>query len=117
MRGYVKARCCRYACATLTENGISVSVEVIFAESGEIATVAITRYRDVAGRQVLTPWRGHFTDYKNIDDMMIPMSARVEWVPQDGAVEVWRGRITGASFFAASTVRRNAWVGDRWQAK
>lgn len=84
--------------ATLTDGGVRASATITFAAEGEIAAVDALRYRDVRGAQVLTPWRGRFKEYEPMNGMLLPLRAYVEWIPPEGAVEVWRGRITGASF-------------------
>lgn len=84
--------------ATLCDRGICASATMTFAANGEIVAVEALRYRDVRGTPVLTPWRGRFEDYEPMDGMMLPRTAKVEWIGPEGAVEVWRGRITDASF-------------------
>ena len=88
----------RSARATLRDGGNAVSADFTFGESGEVTSVTALRYRDVNGTPVLTPWRGHFADYEPIERMMIPTTARVEWMPAEGAFEVWRGHITDARY-------------------
>ncbi len=91
----------RTARATLADCGARVSADLGFADTGEIVTVGAQRYREVGRRQILTPWRGSYSDYAVIDGMMVPERARVEWVLPEGALEVWRGRLLTArySFF------------------
>lgn len=84
--------------ATLRDATTTASVDITFAETGEIRLVETQRYRDVRGTPVLTPWRGRYEDYEPMDGFVIPRSAYVEWVPPEGAVEVWRGRIVDARY-------------------
>jgi hypothetical protein len=83
---------------TLTDGPTTVSLDVTFGASGEIATVSAMRYRDVKGTPVLTPWVGHHADYKRIEGMMIPTSGEVAWVVADRALPYWRGRLDSASY-------------------
>lgn len=84
--------------ATLTHGRTSAALDVYFGAQGEIVRVATLRFRDVNGTPVLTPWVGHFADYRPADGMMIPMSGAVEWVLPDGPSPYWRGRIATAVY-------------------
>jgi hypothetical protein len=84
--------------ATLRDDITTASVTFTFGENAQIQTVEAQRYRDVHGAPVLTPWRGHFDDYEPMDVFVIPRTARVEWLPSQGPVEVWRGRIIDARY-------------------
>jgi hypothetical protein len=88
----------RTARATLSDGVTTVSLDVHFDERGEIVRVATTRYRDVDGVPVLTPWEGHFRDYAPIEGMMIPRTAEVAWALPEGPLSVWRGRIVAAEY-------------------
>ncbi|MFN2459506.1 MAG: DUF6544 family protein [Candidatus Velthaea sp.] len=87
-----------HARATLNNAGTSVTMEVTFAESGQLVRINATRYRDIDGTPVPTPWSGDYTDYQRIDGMMIPTSAEVAWSPPSGRFAVWRSRISAAEY-------------------
>jgi hypothetical protein len=58
------------ALATLTDSGTAVSLEFDFNNAGEITGVFTPgRYREVDGKYELTPWQGHFRNYKERDGM------------------------------------------------
>jgi uncharacterized protein DUF6544 len=84
--------------ATLADGATEVSCDVCFSERGEIVRISAMRYRDVDGKAVLTPWIGHWRDYRRVNGMMIPMSGEVEWVLPEGAFPYWRGRAVDARY-------------------
>lgn len=90
--------------ATLADGATTVSCDVSFSERGEIVRISAVRYRDADGKAVLTPWIGHWRDYRRVNGMMIPMSGEVEWVLPEGALPYWRGRTLDAQYeFALPT--------------
>lgn len=79
--------------ATLTDGAITVSGDFRFASRGEIVDVRMTRYRDVNGRGVLTPFEAVVTgEYRRIAGTMVPSAAEVAWVLPEGRFAYWRGR-------------------------
>ena len=80
--------------ATLTDSGVSVSLDFRFNEKGEIVSVYTpARYRDVNGKGVPTPWEGHFRGYERIAGMMVPREGEVAWILPEGRLTYWRGRV------------------------
>jgi hypothetical protein len=83
------------ALATLTDHGVTVSLEFRFAETGEISGIYTParwgRFTD-GYRQV--PWEGHFRDYQERDGMVVPTEGDVGWYVDDKWQAVWKGRIT-----------------------
>ncbi len=68
------------ALATLSDAGLSVSLEFSFNDTGEITGVYTPgRYREVEGKYEPTPWAGYNRAYEERDGMRIPMAAEVEW--------------------------------------
>lgn len=86
------------ATASLTDGSTSVSLDFHFAPDGPIERVSGLRYRDVAGRGVLTRWEGRFSEYVRRHDMMVPASGEVAWLRPDGRYPYWRGRVTDITF-------------------
>lgn len=80
------------ACASMTDRGTTVSATFHFGLRDEIVRVSALRYRDVAGTGVLTPWVGHFRDYKSVQGMMVPMFGEVAWMLPSGMLPYYRGR-------------------------
>ncbi|MCH8529592.1 MAG: hypothetical protein LAT65_01945 [Saccharospirillum sp.] len=81
--------------ATLTDQGITVSLTLSFNEAGLIDEVySEARYRDVDGEQVATPWQGRFWEYERRDGLLVPLSGEVAWLLPEGPKPYWRGRMT-----------------------
>jgi hypothetical protein len=88
---------------TLADGATTVSCEVDFGERGEIERISAMRYRDVGGTFELTPWVGHWSDYRRVDGMMVPTSGAVEWVLPEGSFPYWRGRIVDVHYYPNGT--------------
>jgi hypothetical protein len=84
--------------ATLKDGKTTASLQFHFGTRGEIVSATTTRYRDVGGRAVLTPWLCHFYDYERRGGMMIPMAGVVEWVLPGGPLPYWRGRLADVRY-------------------
>jgi hypothetical protein len=84
--------------ATISDAGITVTVTVQFAASGEIIRIAADRYRDVNGVGVLTPFRGSWSGYRRVDGMMVPSAGEAGWILPEGAHDFWRAEITAFEF-------------------
>ena len=85
--------------ATLTDAGLSVSLEFRFGVRREIVSAYTpARLRDVNGTAVPTPWMCHFKSYEPLDGMMVPMEGEVEWILPEGRLTYWRGRIVKAEY-------------------
>lgn len=85
--------------ATLTDFGVTVSLDFRFNDKGEIVSVYTpARYRDVNGKGVPTPWEGHFREYERIDGMMVPREGEVAWLLPEGRFTYWRGRVAGVEY-------------------
>lgn len=81
-----------------TDGGTTVSMDVHFGPGGEIARISAQRYRDVAGRPVLTPWVGSFSGYMRVGGMMVPLQSEVGWVLSDGWFPYFRARNTSLKY-------------------
>lgn len=84
--------------ATLTDRGVQATVDFHFGPAGEITGTVAERYRTVAGRQVLTPWLGSFSDYERVAGMMVPRRGEIAWQLPEGLFTYWRGRLVAASY-------------------
>jgi len=82
------------ATVRLTDGDVAVALEITFDSEGLIASVfSPTRPRSVAGAAVPTPWRGTFSHYERRNDMLVPTRAEVAWLPPEGPMPYWQGRI------------------------
>jgi Family of unknown function (DUF6920) len=85
--------------ATLTDSGVTVSLEFRFNEKGEITGVfSPGRYREEGGKFVLTPWIVTVRRYEERSGMRIPIEAEVSWRPPDGPQPYWKGKIVDARY-------------------
>ncbi len=74
------------ALATLTDAGLSVSLEFGFNDSGEIISLYTPGryYHEDDGRNVLQPWAGYHRVYEEHSGMRIPVEGGVEWQLPNG---------------------------------
>jgi len=85
--------------ATLTDSGVSVSLDFRFNEKGEVVSVYTpARYRDVNGKGVPTPWEGHFRRYERRGGVMMPREGEVAWILPEGRLTYWQGRVVGVEY-------------------
>ena len=78
--------------ASLSAGGISVTLDFRFGPDGLVESVFTpSRFRDVNGSNVPTPWEGSFTRYENREGLRVPMEAEVAWLLPDRRLTYWRG--------------------------
>ena len=83
------------ATATLTDAGVTVSLDFEFNEKGEIIGVFTpARFREMNGEYKPFPWAGRFWNYEERNGMKIPTAGEVEWQMPDGVQPYWRGCVT-----------------------
>lgn len=83
------------ALATLADRGNSVSLEFRFNEVGEVTAVYTPgRWQRLGKTFALTPWEGHFSEYRRHQGLLVPSRSEVGWYV-DGRLEiVWRAEAT-----------------------
>jgi len=87
------------ALATLSDSGITVSVECTFNDAGELVKIYTTeRYGLFDGEYVQYPWEGHFSNYVEKDGMMIPLRGEVGWHLPEGFWLFWKGQIQEVTY-------------------
>lgn len=87
------------ALATLTDSGVTVSLEFEFNEKGEITGIfSSERFREYKGEYKPFPWSGRFWDYQERSGMQIPFQDEVEWKMPEGRAPYWRGQIIEAEY-------------------
>ena len=83
------------ALATLTNHGVSVSLEFRFADTGEVTGIFTpARWGTFAGGYRQVPWEGHFRDYRERDGIFVPTEGDVGWYVDNEWKAVWKGSIT-----------------------
>jgi uncharacterized protein DUF6544 len=66
--------------ARLRCDGLPVSALVEVDDEGKLTQLRADRYRDVGGgKAVLTPWTGHYSDYREFNGLRVPSSVEVTW--------------------------------------
>ncbi len=83
------------ALATLTDHGVSVSLEFRFADTGEVSGIYTpSRWGTFHGGYEQRPWEGHFGDYRMRDGVLVPTNGDVGWYAGERWQAVWDGTIT-----------------------
>jgi hypothetical protein len=89
----------RRAEAVLTDGRTTVSLEFRFNDAGEITDVYTpSRFRDVDGRYVATPWGGTFRRYAERGGMRIPIEGEVSWYLPGRTLTYWRGKVAAIEY-------------------
>lgn len=88
------------ALATLTDAGLTVSLEFRFNDNGEIISVYTPGryYREDDGRYVLKPWAGYHRAYAERSGMRIPIEGEVEWQLPNGRLPYCKLNIVGIEY-------------------
>jgi len=87
------------AVAHFTKFNISISLEFIFNNAGQIVGIYTRdRYGKFADGYFKYPWQGRFSDYKEFDGMKIPARGEVGWHLPNGWWLFWKGQIVDANF-------------------
>lgn len=73
------------AIAHFTDEGMSISLKFFFNDNNEVIKIYTEdRYGQFQGKYEQKPWEGHFSDYKEIDGVLIPTKAEIGWHLEDG---------------------------------
>ena len=84
--------------ATISDGGVSASVDVHFTRDGTIARMTTDRYRADGDQVVLTPWEGTSDGYERHDGMLIPTTGDAAYVIGGIRRPYWRGRLRRAAY-------------------
>jgi hypothetical protein len=83
------------ALATLTDHGVTVSLEFTFADTGEVTRIYTPgRWGTFPGGYRQVPWEGHFRNYRERDGVVVPSEGDVGWYIENVWHAVWKGSIT-----------------------
>jgi hypothetical protein len=80
--------------ATMHDRDLTASAILHVNEQGQLTEVTAERYRDAKPVAVLTPWSGRFSDYREVNGILIPMQAVGSWQLDSGEFSYFRGEIT-----------------------
>jgi hypothetical protein len=83
------------ALATLTDHGISVSLEFRFGGSDEVTGIYTpARWGTFPEGYRQVPWEGHFRDYRERNGVFVPTKGEVGWYVDNRWRAVWTGTVT-----------------------
>lgn len=84
---------------TIADGGLSLTMTFRFAADGTMHTArAEARGRTVAGKIVMTPWEGRWSDTQSRDGMRVPMTGEVAWLTPEGRKPYWRGTVSALRY-------------------
>lgn len=88
-----------HADATLTDEGVSVTLRFTFDPDGAVTEVfSPARYREVNGSYVKTPWRVRALGQEVKGGVRLMSPAEAEWILPEGPQPYWRGRIESVEY-------------------
>jgi uncharacterized protein DUF6920 len=80
--------------ATLTVASTTVSLDFRFGSDGFVESVySSSRFRDVHGTAVPTPWEARVTRYVEHDGIRVPATGEAAWLLPEGRLPYWRGEL------------------------
>jgi hypothetical protein len=89
----------RRAVATLSDLGNTVVLEFRFNDLAEVIGIHTEgRWNRTANGYELTPWEGHFSDYRRHQGVRVPAKGEVGWYANGRLEIVWRGDITSLEY-------------------
>ena len=91
------------ALATLKDGATEVALEFRFADDGEVESVfSPGRWGTFDGEYRQKPWEGHFSNWRRVDGVLIPMRGEVGWYTDARLDIVWRGEVESVEFASSS---------------
>jgi hypothetical protein len=89
------------ALATLTDSGMSVSLEFRFNGGNELVGIYTPeRWAKLGTTYRQLPWEGHFGDYVEMGGTLVPARGEVGWYVGGEWSAVWRGEVESARYSA-----------------
>jgi hypothetical protein len=85
--------------ASLTVGETSVTCDFRFGADGLVESVyVLSRFRDVDGTPVPTPWEALVSEYEERDGVLVPSSGEAAWLLPDGRFPYWRGEVASLEY-------------------
>ena len=85
--------------ASLTVGETSVSCDFRFGTDGLVESVySASRFRDVDGTPVPTPWEALVSEYEERDGVLVPSAGEAAWLLPDGRFPYWRGEVVDLEY-------------------
>lgn len=89
----------RSAMATLTDSGITVSLEFRFNDANEVTAIYSSgRFARFDGGYKQLPWEGHFLNYQDRGGISIPIYGEVGWYEDETLYLVWKGNLKDSQY-------------------
>ncbi|UCF79566.1 MAG: hypothetical protein JSW03_04800 [Candidatus Eiseniibacteriota bacterium] len=89
----------RSATATLTDSGITVSLEFRFNDADEVVAIySLGRFGRFDGEYKKVPWEGHFRHYQMRGGMRVPTYGEVGWYEDETLNLVWKGNLIDVQY-------------------
>lgn len=95
-----------HARATLSDRGVTVSLDFEFRPGGEIGSTYTSGRRRAAGgsgEYITLPWGGRYADYREQGGVQVPLEAEVYWVVEGREQPYYRGRNLAFDYGSAET--------------
>lgn len=88
------------AIATLSDSGISVSLEFRFNDADEVTGIYTAgRWGKFGKVYEQRPWEGHFSDYAERGGMLAPARGEVGWYAGGAWSAVWKGEVVDMELY------------------
>jgi hypothetical protein len=85
--------------ASLTVGETSVTCDFRFGADGLVERVYVpSRFRDVDGTPVPTPWEALVSKYEERDGVLVPSGGEAAWLLPDGRFPYWRGEVASLEY-------------------
>ena len=82
---------------SLTESGVTVSLEFRFNTAGEVTGIYTpARWGSFDGGYRQAAWEGHFRTYEDRGGIVVPSEGEVGWYSEGKWLPVWKGRMIEA---------------------
>jgi hypothetical protein len=86
------------ALGRIEHRGTPLALRFTFDADGDIIAVDGARTYGSGSERQQAPWRGRFSDYREIGGVRIPSRAEVRWQLDGGPFDYWRATITDLSY-------------------
>ena len=88
----------RTALGRIEHRGSQLVLRFTFDQDGDIVGIDGARTYGAGNERRQAPWRGRFSDYREIGGVRIPARAEVRWQLDSGPFDYWRATITDLSY-------------------
>lgn len=104
----------RTARAHFRIEGRSVSADFHFDSDDLIDRVSTQRYRRVGDQDILTPWSGLASDYREVDGLLLPFRVEAIWHLEEGDFECIRFEVETIAFSRSKGAKPGSFLGGEF---